>query len=81
MITDEDIEKIKLIANNLFVNKTHLHIKIVEKRKKVNALSMITGVYDRFMTVSSKVGAYEESFTISYISILLKEFVIDEIQI
>ncbi len=59
-----------------------IHVSVKPGKKRyVNATSYITEIYDRFFYVSSKVGYYEESFLISYISLLTKEVIIDELYI
>lgn len=77
----DDISVIKDKINALFKNRKIAHINLKANRKKLQNIEIkIKGVYDRFFSVTSMVGTYEESFTIKYIDILTKQISILELE-
>ena len=57
-----------------------IHVTILNKRNKViDAPSKITGIYDRFLCVESKVQNYVEKFTINYFDLMTGAIAIKEL--
>lgn len=80
MINDSRIKKLKQRIIEISSNNKIVHISVKNgHRKIISAKSRITGIYDRFITVKSFVKAYEELFTITYISILTGDVYIEEL--
>ncbi len=78
--TEEDIIKLRTLLKNRMDTNPNITIKISQKRHQViNAKSIITGVYERFITISSIVNGYNESFTINLKDIIMGQFIINEI--
>lgn len=77
----DDIKAVKNRVQKLFESTKIAHINLKASRKNLkNVQIKIKGVYDRFFSVTSMVGAYEESFTIKYIDILTKQISILELE-
>lgn len=83
MKTEDILFNIKRRIYELYISKSEIHIIVMKKRRstKIKEIAHITEVYDKFFTVSSKVGYYDETFTITFIDLLIKEIIIEEIDI
>ena len=80
VISNEDVDSLKRNIKKLYDSGKMIHIIVKPKKKHpITAESKITGIYERFFSVTSHVGFYEESFTITYISVLTKEILINEL--
>lgn len=79
MITNDDIALMKEEIIKLKKKGGIIHIDLKQRQKHIYAESKIADIYDRFFYVTSKVGAYEESFAITYVSILTKKIFINEL--
>lgn len=80
VISNEDIKELQEKIKNIYNNNGIIHVVVKPKKKHpITAESKIKGIYERFFNVSSYVGTYEESFSITYISILTKEILINEL--
>lgn len=82
-VTKLDIETIKKRLNDLYANNDLIHVSVITGRTKLTDVpSNITGIYNHFLCVTSKVKNYkEESFTINFIDILIGKFKIKELVI
>lgn len=71
---------LKRNLNELFdeVNK-EIHVTVKKRSGIVNVKSIITGVYDNFVCVTSNVNGYNEDFTILYKDIMTNNVVIEEL--
>lgn len=80
-VTKLDIETIKSKLNELFKTNKLIHVSVNSGRTKLTDVpSTITGIYNHFLCVTSKVKNYkEESFTINFIDILIGKFQIKEL--
>jgi hypothetical protein len=65
----------------LYANNSLIHVSVLTGRAKINDVpSTITGIYNHFLCVTSRVKNYkEESFTINFIDILIGKFQIKEL--
>ena len=71
---------IKNRLNDLYKKNIEIHVYVQPKRKRVNnAPCKIKGVYDKFIIVESKVGMYDESFSITYVDIYIGNIIIKEL--
>lgn len=80
-VTKLDLETIKKRLNELYEKSTLIHVSVVSGRAKITDVpSNITGIYNHFLCVTSRVKEYkEESFTINFIDILIGKFKIKEL--
>ena len=80
-VTKLDIATIKNRLNELYKTNKLIHVSVNQGRTKVTDVpSNITGIYNHFLCVTSKVKNYkEESFTINFIDILIGKFKIKEL--
>ena len=79
--TYDDLDVIKEQIANLFKENKIIHVNVNEKRiKKNNCESTITGVYQHFFCVSSKVNKYLEDFSIRYSDIKSGKYSIVELE-
>ncbi len=77
----DDIKALKERILELYNKSNIAHINLKASRKKLkNVKIIIKGIYDRFMSVTSMVNSYEESFTIKYIDILTNQVSILELE-
>ena len=78
-----DNDKLIYIINRIkeiYLNTNIIHVSINKKRKKINSVeAKIIGIYNNFITVTSFVNNYEESFTITYIDLMIGRICIDEL--
>lgn len=71
---------LKRNLNELFEVNKEIHVTVKKKRSGiVNVKSIITGVYDNFVCVTSNVNGYNEDFTILYNDIMTNNVVIEEL--
>ena len=78
-IGKKDINTIRSEIENLYNTKKEVYIDINNKRRRMkNVKVIITGVYNCFFTVESNVNGYNESFTISYVDIMIGQYEIKE---
>ena len=75
------IDEIKKYINHLYENKKDILVSLVGKKKVNSKVSKITGVYNNFFSVESMVNDYNESFTICYRDIYIKNTIIEEIEV
>jgi hypothetical protein len=80
-VTKLDVATIKKKLNDLYANNSLIHVSVMTGRTKINDVpSTITGIYNHFLCVTSKVKNYkEEAFTINFIDILIGKFQIKEL--
>lgn len=80
-VTKLDIEAIKNKLIDIYNTSNLVHVSINSGRvKMIDVPSNITGIYNHFLCVTSKVKNYkEESFTINFIDILIGKFKIKEL--
>lgn len=80
-VTKLDVETIKKRLNDIYANNKIIHVSVLTGRAKIDDVpSTITGIYNHFLCVTSKVKNYkEESFTINFIDILIGKFKIREL--
>lgn len=77
----DELDDLKNKLNALYDLKKPIHVNIFSSRNKVNdALCDISGVYNKFFCVKSKVNNYMESFTINYIDIKIGNVKISELE-
>ncbi len=75
-----DVDKLKEKIKDIYDANMSIHLSIKQKHKReIFAEAKITGMYENFFSVSSQVGSYTESFTITYISVLTKSIKILEL--
>ena len=78
-----DNDKLIYIINRIkeiYHNTNIIRVSLNQKRKKINTVeAKITGIYNNFITVTSFVNNYEESFTITYIDLMIGRINIDEL--
>ena len=71
-IDRNDIDSIKDMIHNIYNSKKEVYIDINNKRRRMKNVKInITGIYNHFFTVESNVNGYNESFTISYVDVML----------
>ncbi len=79
-IEKTSIDEIKERLENLYNTNPNISIDIMQKRKRMKGVkAILTGVYTNFITVESMVNRYKESFTISYIDIMIGNYKINEL--
>ena len=80
-VTKLDISTIKQKLETLYNSNSLVHVSVNSGRTKLNDIpSNITGIYNHFLCVTSKVKNYkEESFTINFIDIIIGKFRIKEL--
>lgn len=78
---NEDIDKLKLICKHLFLKKEKIHIFISKDRKRKKEIECeIVGVYPRFMNVKYYENDKENTLTITYVDIMIKNLIINELE-
>ena len=80
-VTKIDVETIKRRLKELYEKNKLIHVSVITGRNKLTDVpSNITGIYNHFLCVTSKVKNYnDESFTINFIDILIGKFIIKEL--
>ncbi|MCR5350646.1 MAG: hypothetical protein K6E20_06625 [Acholeplasmatales bacterium] len=74
---EEIKEKITLLKNTNSI----IHVSLNKKRKNVKlAKANITGIYPKFISVTSDVNGYEEDFSIMFIDIIMGNVIIEELK-
>ena len=80
-VTKLDIKTIKTRLETLYLQNSLVHVSVNSGRTKLTDIpSNITGIYNHFVCVTSRVKNYkEEAFTINFIDILIGKFKIREL--
>jgi hypothetical protein len=80
-VTKLDVQTIKNRLEYLFKTNSLVHVSVNSGRTRLTDVpSNITGIYNHFLCVTSKVKNYkEEAFTINFIDILIGKFKIKEL--
>lgn len=77
-------ENIALIRDKFMKLKqvtSNIHVTITTSRRKISETpAKITGVFNRFVCVTSKINNYEEDFTLSYVDILCGKIIVKELE-
>jgi uncharacterized protein Veg len=81
-IDSMSIEEIRKRVKEIYKISPIIHVNVVQKRRSVkNATARIKGIYGLFICVESEINHYLEEFTISYIDLLTKNIIIQELVI
>lgn len=79
-ISNQQLKVVQEKVKDLSEKSKKIHVTVHQKRNPIiEAPSIITGVYERFLCVESRVNNYVEKFTINYIDLITNYVVIKEL--
>lgn len=81
VISEEKIEELRKKLEAIRNNNSIIHVSLSKKRMNVNkAKTNITGIYPKFISVTSNINGYDEDFSIMFIDILMGNIIIEELK-
>lgn len=80
-VTQEHLDNLVSILKEYCENQTKIHITINDGRLRINnAETVVTGVYNHFISVKSYVNKYYETFTIKLVDFQIGKVKIQELE-
>ena len=80
--SEEQIKALRSLLKNRMDKNPNIEVTVFLKRHNtINTKSIITGVYNKFLTVTSNVNGYNETFSINFIDLFMGNYAIKEVPI